>query len=605
MKNILLVFFLFFGFWANSQDRSVLNLANDNDYATFSIFDSIGIEDYNLFFTGEDHRYPLSNSDIELKMFKYLHKRVGVRTYLLEFGEGMAYFINKYISQGDSNAKIVLKNNLSKTYFRLFTGLKNFNDSLPATEKITAIGIDIDREPTYAVSYLEQFLPNNFENVDDSIKIHLEALKAISEYYKTKSDGWNAKEEIFDGKEYLSIDKTITLFIKNFEANKEKYNSLLGDNYTDFSKAIVWLNEYFYWKSLSSSAQQYLFRENFMANNLKKLFSSQPNIKAYGQFGRCHTQTNRNEKDCSYYYFNSLATRLNNGSHARLKGKVFSCPIFYPNSYDFSASTTVDKGLKKMTKNTEKNKIMVFALDSTSYPNQNTLAQRYTAVIINNLEKDKSVDGTSGEENPFVSDFDFHSSSERLLLLAEAGFKNYNFNNVNNALGTNFNNQLQYLGFSLGYVENKDFAMSTAFLWFPSNESKVNDSTSASLKGFAVSMRYGKDLLKNKNFDLILGAGYGFERFTNTIVEKFDDKARRDILGNNRTTQFTNPTFFIDGGLDFRVHINWVTFGVYGRYQFDFSNKKWRQNGDIVSNSPRLSLSAYSVGASLGFNLGL
>lgn len=612
MKRLTFSLFVLISFIANSQDRTVLNLANDDDFTSFSFFDSLGIKDYNLFFTGEDHRFRLSNSDLEVKMFKYLHKKVGARVFLLEFGEGMGYFINKYItdSTNDSEAEATLKDNLSEAYFNLFKNLKTFNESLSASEKFTAVGIDVDREPVYAVKYLEQFLPDSFENVDDSIKIHLEALKAISEYYafenlKWKDENDEGEDEIFDDKAFISTYKSLNLFIENFDANKDKYTTLLGNNYTKFSKAMVWLREFFYWNSLSSTAQQYLFRENFMENNLKKLFANNPGLKAYGQFGRCHTQINREKNDCNYYYFNSLATRLNNSANPRFKNKVFSCPIFYPNADNFSRETTIDEGLEEMAKKTDEDDIMVFALDSLEFPNQATLARRYSALIINNLEEDKSTDEdeddeTSDSETSVASRF---GSRQRTFLMAEAGFKNYNFSDVNSTLGTNFNNQQQFVGVVFGNAANGGFNFTTAIHWFISSESNINDSVSANLGGYSINFRYAKDLLKHRDYDLALGMGFGYERWTNSVVEEFSDVTRKDVLGNNRTTQYHNPSLFLDGGLTFRVHVKWVTFGVFGRYQFDFSNKRWRQNGEIVSNSPNFSLRAYSLGAFLGLNI--
>lgn len=609
MRKYLLWLLLLCSGWVYAQDRTVLNVANDDDYATFSFFDSLPLENYNLFFTGEDHRYPYSNSDIELKMFKYLHKTQGVRVFALEFGEGMSHFINKYISEDDSIAEKVLKRNLQKAYFRLFTRLKEFYESLPKDEKFEVKGVDIEREPMYAAKYLDILTPKVKRQAHDSIKIHIEAFKAIAEYFES-SRRWGKyfvnnefdESEIYINKEYISPFLGLSKAVANFKQHKEKYAVYLQENYEEFSKAIEWLNTYFYWRSLNSTPQMYLLREGYMEDNIAALFTANPSIKVYGQFGRCHTATNREKKECNYYYFNSLATRLNNSEHKQLKNKVFSCPIFYPYSYSFRTETKIDDGLKDLAKKTEKNKIMVFKLDSSAYPNQKNLAKRFNAIIINNLQKDKAADGVAFEGTTSYS-FNPHIWNERLLLLAEGGIKGYNFKQTNKAFGTNFNNQQQFIGFSIGYAENYGLNVNTAVHWFPSTKSIISDSVSASLRGFAASMRYSKDVIKKDEIDLTLGIGYGFERWTNTITEEFTDNARRDILGNTRTTQYVNPAFFMDGGFDLNIHAAWVTFGFFGRYQLDFSNRRWRQNNILVENSPKLSLSAYTVGARLGFNI--
>lgn len=179
-KAVLSLFVLLCCTQLKAQDRTVLDLQNNNDYSSFSLFDSLNINSYNLFFTGEDHRYPLSNSDLELKMFKYLHKKVGARVFMVEFGNGMAHFINKYISQNDNISKAVLKEYLRESYFKLFDNLRIFYAELPEDEKFTVKGIDIEREPMYAIKYLELLLPKDLKNAHDSIKIHMEALKVLS-----------------------------------------------------------------------------------------------------------------------------------------------------------------------------------------------------------------------------------------------------------------------------------------------------------------------------------------------------------------------------------------------------------------------------------------
>jgi hypothetical protein len=607
MKKITLSLLLLFSLCIFGQDRAVLNLENNDDYSSFSLFDSLPLDKYNLFFTGEDHRYMLSNSDLELKMFKYLHKKVGVRVFMVEFGQSMGYLMNKFVYDGDSVAKEILKNHSHKAYFKLFENLREFNASLPEEDKFTVRSVDLEREPLFAVKLIETFLPAKDVKVHDSIKIHLDAIRAVSEYYDAKRDDWGRPmrfdEDIRwgNGREYISPMRSVDLMMENFDRNKDKYKQAFKENFTEFEQAIERIREYDYWRSLGNTAQQYLYRETYMENNVKALFNENPDIKIFGQFGRCHTQLQREEEECNYYYFNALATRLNTGDHKLLKGKVFSCPVFYPNSYSFNKDAGVNPGVKTLAKEAEKNKITAYTLDTIKMANLKPLAKRFNVIIINNLQKDKSQNGVTYDD-PFASSTNDYYWNERLIILGEAGVNGYNTTNLNTALGTNYNNLRQFVGFSINYAENYGFNMGTAFHWFPSEQKNINDSTTASLSGFSVKMRYGKDIIKKDHYDFKIGVGYGFERWTNTIEEEFDDELRRDIFGSNRTTQYTNPAFVMDAGFDFRIHASWVTFGFFGRYQLDFSNRKWRLNNVLQPNTPKFSLNAYSIGFSLGFN---
>lgn len=607
MRKIFLALFLLTAFYAKGQQP--LDLKDNNDYSTFAVFDSMDLSKYNLFFTGEDHRYPLSNSDVELKMFKYLYKTAGVRMFMVEFGQGMGYLMNKYIYEGDSVAEKILEKHSYKAYFKLFTLLKEFNDSLPEKDKFRVSSVDIEREPLFAIKYIETLLPKKLSKAHDSIKIHVEAIKAVSEYYDDSrsrygrdyyNDDWSYD---YIRREYISPYTSMDLVLENFESHKEKYKALLKDNYQGFENALGWLKDNKKWRALTTTAQQYLFRETYMANNVKRLFSENPNLKVYGQFGRCHTQLEREQEECNYYYFNSLATRLNNSEHPQLDGKVFSCPIFYTESYSFNNDIAINDGLYNFSKKAPDNALTAFAIDTAKQTDLKDFSERFNVVIFNTLERDKSQNFSVESENAISKRYnnDYYWN-ERFLILAEGGMKGYNFSNLNKALGTDFPDLMQYFGVSMGYAENWGFNATTAFLWYPTMERNLNDSTSSTLSGFNVSMRYAKDLLKPDNYDLNIGMGFGYERWSNKITEEFTDESRKDVFGNNRSTLYTNPAFVIDAGLNFRVHISRVTFGVYGRYQLDLSNRNWRVNGELQPETPKLSLNAYSVGFTLGLN---
>jgi len=607
MKRITLLLFILLSLSVNSQNSAVLNLANDDNYASFSFFDSLPLKNYSLFFTGENHRYPSSNSDLELKMFKYLHKNVGVRVFMVEFGQAMGLLIDRYIYDGDTVTKEILKTHSKKAYFNLFKSLRAFNKSLPIEDKFVVQSVDIERELLFSVKLLEFLLPAKLDRASDSIKIHIDAIKAVSEYYDAEREIELKKTSFADDiwhkeKEDISPHASINLLITNFETNKDKYRAFLNENYAAFSQAINWIKEYNHWRSLSSTAQQYLYRETYMENNVKAMFSKTPNLKAYGQFGRCHTQLEREKEECRYYYFNALATRLNNSKHPQLKDKVFSCPIFYPNATSFNEDMRINDGLKTLVEKTEKNKIMVFALDTVAIPHLKSMASRFNAVIINNLRRDKSENDVLDNTPSAKLRRDNHRRN-RLIFLGEAGVKGYHFSEVNTALGTTFNNLQQFIGFSISVAKKGDFNNSTSFHWFPSVQKKINDSTTSTLSGFTVGTRFGKDVLKKEHYDLSLSIGYGFERWTNTIEERFDDEQRKDIFGNNRVSRYRNPAFIMDAGFNFRIHINWITFGFFGRYQLDFSNRKWRLHNELQPNTPNFSLNAYTLGVSLGANL--
>jgi len=120
-----------------------LNLETEN-LSSFQVLDSIA--DHNRFiFTGEDHRVEKFNTTLETKMMQYLNTK-GYQYYLMEAGWVSAYMVNRYILSGDSAAEQILSTYYSHNFFEMFKGLKLTNDSLAPDKKITAVGLDIERD---------------------------------------------------------------------------------------------------------------------------------------------------------------------------------------------------------------------------------------------------------------------------------------------------------------------------------------------------------------------------------------------------------------------------------------------------------------------------
>lgn len=592
---------------AQAQQKSVLNIDDNDEFSSFESLTKSSLQNYRLFFTGEDHRFRNSNSQLELKMFKYLHKTAGVRVLLVEFGEGLGYIINKYVQEGDSDSYQILKKFLYEEYFDQVEGLRSFYTSLGDDEKFSVRGIDIERSPLFAVKKLEMLLPDR-STAHDSILVTVDAIKALSEFYdnnRKRNDFFDDEDEdniyadtnYLPNKTKLNAWRSLKLVLANFEKHKEKYTSFLGNDFDVFQATINNIAEYYYWDDLEGTAQLWLFRESRMEKILQALFAEGDGIKAYGQFGRCHTQRSREKAECPYYYFNSLATRINTGSNPQLAGKVFSCAIFYPQMYDFEDDQNpINDGIKDLIKTADKDELTLYILDSAAKVDA-SLLQRFNAVIINNLKNDKT---RNNDDPEFVYGTDYLGT--RFCFLADGGFSGYDFKNLNSALGTNFNNQPQFFGFSIVASENRDFSVKTSFLAFSQVDKKINDSLSFSLKGYRLSQYYGGDIIKSNRIDLVPSFGLGYEWWIMDSEEKFTDEARKDVFGKNRITRYKNPAFFVGTSLDLRIHIDWITLGFFANYQVDLSKQSWRRNGEIIGGTPRQSLSAYTIGASIGVN---
>lgn len=616
MKYLFFLLIFFFVFKLDAQDKkAVLEIDTTDEFAGFGLLDSSLLSNYNLFFTGEDHRFLNTNSKLEFKMFKYLHKTAGVRTFIAEFGPSLGYFMNRFICQGDTVAREILRKYSFDEYFELYEKLHKFYDSLPAEEKFDVQTIDIEREGSFAIKRLDLLLPNN-TTAHDSIRIHIEAIKAVAEYYdiakelyKENEDGGDKYDDRNDDdtikrhqKEYLNDWQTMDLVYENYAKFKNLYKEYLGENFGSFDESMRWIDEHNIWERLNQDgvAQGYIMREIKMESNISNLFTKNPGMKAFGQFGRCHTQQTREREECLYYYFNSLATRLNSGSHPQLAGKVFSCPIFYPLQTDFIDDKVVmNKGLAQFINNAEKDKVTLFLIDSTSdvYP---SIAQRFNALIINYTPEDGF--NNNDEEGPDNDAIVFTKKKKnRSSIMFDAGTKGYGVSNLNNKLGVDFNIPLFY-GITFNVYQNKGMYINNRFGFTIKQTQRINDSASASFSGYNIQACIGTDLSKNKNLDVAPWIGLGFDRLTLQTNETYTDETRKDVFGNDRVSQYNNPGFNLGLGADIRVHINWFTFGVFGGFQYDLSNRNWRINDKITKSVPKTAVSIYTVGFCLGIN---
>ena len=206
--------------WAQ---KSALNLKDDNDFTGFELYKD-SLENYSIFINGENHLYTKSNAALQLKMLKYLHQNADVKTLLLELGWSRGYIITKYIQTGDSTLLPAIKNYSWQYYAKMVESLKLYNDSLPQDQKISVVGIDVERFNNMAVKAMQMQMPKRgFKTPHDSIEMSIESLEALDFYLETSSKWDEDKGEyINEGKKGPSGNRTISFLLDNIEKHKEK-----------------------------------------------------------------------------------------------------------------------------------------------------------------------------------------------------------------------------------------------------------------------------------------------------------------------------------------------------------------------------------------------
>jgi len=592
--------------------RSPVDITNNSDFTTFQLMDS-AIQNYHVFFSGENHQFKASNARLELKLLKYLHEKAGVNHLLLEFSFTTGYLLEKYMFENDTQAYAMLKVNYHNQYMWMFEHLKEYNATLDSAHKIRVHGIDFEDDMQLAVRTLVMLMPD--KEAPDSIGLHIETLRGMNGRYarNTEYNEYEAAElgtGIF-GYNYRA-GRTISDLLDNYDRQKLMYDAYFGKNATLVSTIMWHMKENLQWREYytGGNMQERPFRERYMYNNFLKLVEQNPEGKFFGQFGRCHTSLNQTDENCDVTFFNSLAGKINNSPNPYLKGKVFIAAGFYPHA-EMNATSTISKAgfasfLNKMEKQAYDTSITLFLVEKDSvhygdlykhynfiFFNNNSLANDRALKVEKGRKKHKGFFGRSLDKDMFTG----ISGEYQLAGVKTAALKPF-FNTfgltppvspiVMNGLSFVVFNDYSgnYSSFHYGKMAGLKYTLS--------------DTTGFSFNYSSVSFKYGSDLFPhNPLLNVIPCLGLTYSQYhisyTNSKSPSLfqSEKTGGDI-------SYKNPAMLADVSLRVSTHFYMLGLSAWGGYQFDVSGQKWRRDGSYSTIAPKTSLGGWYAGAGVG-----
>ncbi|MHB1279226.1 MAG: erythromycin esterase family protein [Bacteroidia bacterium] len=585
-----------------------LNLETDN-LASFQVLDSIA--DHNRFiFTGEDHRVEKFNTVLEMKMMQYLNTK-GYQYYLMEAGWVSAWMVNRYIVDGDSAAEQILSTYYSANFFDMFRGLKETNDSLAPDKKITAVGLDLERDAPLALRGLLLMLPD--KQAPDSLEMFIESLKILSaihieqakEYSENQDNSgdiydfggyeFDTENEEYDGEGeapkyfYFNMMKTIQDLTQRFRAREPEFKVYLGDNYTNFEQAIKEMENWLVWIGYEKNElpQSWVYREQYMEGNFRSMFKDKPEAKGFGQFGRCHITRVTKVGDCGFAFFTSLNKRIITRM-PELENRLSSIGIFY-GGLDNNNRVDDNGNVNDLIKLTDKGTVNLF-MDLEDYGDE-MLRTKFSSVIVvkssnysEKVEDNSDGDNDTEPESDIAFSFDFNIVQRTLDMGSFNSFTNFG------AKGT-------FLNYEIGMTTQVDRVVgSTSFGFFSGIESVVGDSSTQRLKGWNFRYVFGGDLIRGKRLELSPTLGIGFMQL------RYSEERKTGGLtpfGTHYYTEFTNPAFLIDGRLNAGLVLGFVKFQGFVGYNLDVSKSSWRQQKNPIIDGPKTKFS----GAYTGFGI--
>lgn len=572
MKNIVLLSFFLIGSLKVSAQEIFSQIDLDSDsFEEFEIFGDT-LDDYQVYFTGENHMYATFNSELMTKFLKFLHQKQNVKHLIFEQSPAVGYIIDKVICEGKNSYQNYLEEMFYTPYFEMITNIRAYNDKLNDEDKIHIHGIDAERFPYFSVYALDQIVDTLdtrfeggelFEQIKALASAHYEDYN-VGTYYDEPDfnmnfgfgevHAWASLQSIISGAYELKdtlmprLGKDGPIFyaiIKSLEAGREWY---LGERAGDVKSPII--------------------RERFMCDEFERIYRIDPTGKYYGQFGRCHIQKDKTSRNCYDYYMNSIAARISEIDKS-LYDKVLVIPIFYSKQKNMDGETIEDLNMEGQ-----------FLEDGTSYiidlsyrNGQHQVSGFYKSLpyfIICN----EAADGY--EDTYFVWDIpleEYHIG---------AYYGHYFFNKLDkldNALesfgSVGFTNKFLAYTFVFDYIFMNNSGTRVSYTHIPS----VSNFDGFQMDGYLFS--WGGYMPLGNRW-LVASLGYDMAYGRMLLTEETQNTVPNLIQQNGMNVNiYRNDVFLFDPNVEFRITLPLVSLNLKAGYAFDISSKYWKLDGKM------------------------
>lgn len=573
-----------------AQDKvSTVNLDSES-FSEFDIF-ADSLDDYSVYFTGENHMFLEFNAQFQFKLLKYLHQEQGVNHFLLEQSPGLTYIMNKVVIDDKTTHMHYLSDVLFDPFHELVSKIHDYNKALPDSSKIQIHGIDIERFPgfsVYALNLMVDTLNANFEGGEV-----FEQIKALnsSEYKNAGADVFysNPQTDFAFGFGQVNGYESLQSIINSAEAHHEAIAPVLGADSSLFFSMIesMKVGQEWYLTEQNGDVKSPIIRERYMAREFERVYLQDPDSKFYGQFGRCHLHKDQRAKGCYDYYMNSIANRINE-LNPSLKNEVLVIPVFYTKSKEFDEDIIESLALEEQYLIGDD----TYIIDLAYKKGDHSIVGFYNVLpflIISNAEKSEKI----------FYGYDWNTYVEEYHLGASIGYTYFRkLNNLNAVLTSNgiptFDRQALTYSFYADYFLLGNRATSFGFNYYP----EFDNGDRLRMNGFLVtsgsSYPFGNRYLMGA---VGLDFGYGIMKMTETQVA--GDPNLIQIEGVNETV-YRNDIFMIDPNLQFRITLPVISLNAKAGYAFDLSGKYWRLS-EKVKDFTKTSFTApyILVGASI------
>lgn len=262
------------------------------------------LEDCAVILSGAEFHGTTATYDLQYALTTALHQQAGVRYLLLGIGHATAQIYNLYLESGNHEfldmvmSEIRYSSSSSFEHRQSWERLLEYNQGLPAEERLTVVGIDLEYQPYTAIRYM------NFLTGTQSLVPQPEA------YLGTPA----------------ALDSYVQTLRQDFETRQEEYRTALGENYAEF---IIVLDNLTDTVAANFDDDFYDFREQILYANFLRAYELNPG-KYFGQFTMEHVYQNQ-AGTSNMEGLDRLAMYLNRDD-SPVEGQVISIAAMYVDS---------------------------------------------------------------------------------------------------------------------------------------------------------------------------------------------------------------------------------------------------------------------------------
>ncbi len=589
MKYIFSFLFFLFAVNVSAQIEGIMRVRMDTTmaFSGLEMLDSV-VQDKRIVFTGENHQFNVTNNVLKFNLILYLYEK-GFRYFVLEFGQGIGYLANQYVTEGDEEAIDILDagspdyvpNYLSDLLFPL----REFNKDKAPEDQVKIVGADLTRYPIFSLRAMARIIQKS--NCEEELAIFYEDINVVASARPTNDrlgfSGRIQNLENFDIKSGFKsyqnrlFELSVRNLISDFYKDTAKFELALGQGYKDFKFLLDELKTTLDWyKRDNVVIQSHVDRERHLEKRILQIFENDSLAKVAGQFGRCHVRLDDFDQDCYAFDMISVSDRLQ--KNAELKDKMLIIPVFYnyyKSELKFNKSATT-YSLKELIHDDA-----MFLYDTSNewftFEEEIEVPQ---FVLINTFSPYIGSDQMEFAQNNTATYRGIAEEGHTSLFVQPRFFDVY----VNDDFGVNLltNQQLFYgYHFKSVFSEGGRYGLGTSFM-IPKTIS--NDS---------VTWRY-------TNWNVSLGIGYSWiyrswiSIYSDIITDFGFAKVREDrgILNSVFTYDFEknranyrNPYLTFNGTTGIQFKFKSVSLFSEVGYGYDVTNSKWRNKGILPNSS--------------------